>query len=74
MENKTRRMCFNINGLLGGLLATFLLLGVLVFLTMNAISVQQAEATNFYKIDNQTGLQMKSSANAGHYKLVKDGE
>ncbi len=74
MENKTRRMCFNINGLLGGLLATFLLLGILVFLTMNAIRVQKAEATNFYQIDNQSGLQMSSSENAGHYKLVKDGE
>ena len=74
MENKTRRMCFNINGLLGGLLATSLLLAVLVFLTINAIRVQKAEATNFYKIENPVGLQMKSSENAGHYKLVKDGE
>jgi hypothetical protein len=74
MENKTRRMCFNINGLLGGLLATFLLLGILVFLTINAIAVQKAEATNFYQIDDQSGLQMNSTANAGHYKLLKGGE
>ena len=74
MENKTRRMCFNINGLLGGILATVLLLAILAFLTIQAIAVQKAEATNFYKIDDPTGLQMKSAANAGHYKLVKDGE
>ena len=63
-ENKTRRMCFNINGLLGGILATVLLLSILVFLTIQAIGVQQANATNFYEIQDPTSIQAISTDNA----------
>ena len=66
-ENKTRRMCFNINGLLGGILATVLLLSILVFLTINAISVQQANATKFYELKDQSSIQMRSTDNAAHW-------
>jgi hypothetical protein len=66
-ENKTRRMCFNINGLLGGILATVLLLSILVFLTINAISVQQANATKFYELKDQAKIQMRSTDNAAHW-------
>ncbi len=68
-ENKTRRMCFNLNGLMGGLIATFLLLGVLAFLTVWAIDVQQKNATNFYQLDDETNIQMNSVDNAAHRKL-----
>ena len=65
MENKTRRMCFNINGLLGGILATLLLLSILGFLTYLAIDVQQKNATNFYEIQDPTSVQANSVDNAG---------
>ena len=63
-ENKTRRMCFNLNGLLGGILATLLLLGILGFLTINAIAVQKANATNFYEIQDITSIKANSVDNA----------
>ena len=67
MENKTRRMCFNINGLLGGILATLLLLAILVVLTYLAIDVQQKNATNFYEIQDPTSIQANSVDNAGKW-------
>jgi hypothetical protein len=67
MENKTRRMCFNINGLLGGIIATLLLLSILGFLTIQAIGVQQANATKFYELADETKIQMRSTDNAGHW-------
>ncbi len=70
-ENKTRRMCFNINGLLGGIIATVLLLSILVFLTINAIAVQQKNATTFYKLNDASNIQMKSTDNIKHYQVVK---
>jgi hypothetical protein len=66
-ENKTRRMCFNINGLLGGILATLLLLGILGFLTINAIAVQKANATNFYEIQDISTIKANSVDNASKW-------
>ena len=68
MENKTRRMCFNLNGLLGGVIATLLLLSILAFLTIQAIAVQKANATNFYELEDETNIQMRSADNAAHWK------
>jgi hypothetical protein len=71
-ENTTRRLCFNINGLLGGILATVLLLAILGVLTYLAISVQNANATNVYQIVDEQNIPMTStSSEAKHYKLVK---
>jgi len=66
-ENKTRRMCFNLNGLLGGILATLLLLGILGFLTINAIAVQKANATNFYEIQDISTIKANSVDNASKW-------
>jgi hypothetical protein len=66
MENKTRRMCFNLNGLLGGIIATLLLLSILAFLTMQAIAVQKANSTSFYELNDETNIQMRSTDNAAH--------
>ena len=66
MENKTRRMCFNLNGLMGGIIATVLLLTILAGLTMWAIKVQQDNATKFYSIQDETNIQMRSVDNAAH--------
>ncbi len=67
MENKTRRMCFNLNGLTGGIIATLLLLGILAFLTINAIAVQQANATKFYEIKDAQAIKANSVDNAKHW-------
>lgn len=48
MAENTKRGLFRLNGLTGGLIATFLLLAILVFLIMNAIKVQQTQASNAY--------------------------
>ena len=67
MENKTRRMCFNLNGLMGGLIATVLLLSILVFLTIQAISVQQSTSTKFYELQDEANIQANSVDNAKHW-------
>ncbi len=70
-ENPTRRLCFNLNGLMGGLIATVLLLGILVFLTVWDIGVQKQNADKFYKIKDPQGIKFKSDDNYKHYELVK---
>jgi len=69
-ENTTRRLCFNINGLLGGIIATVLLLTILVYLSIQAVQIQKANATTFYKLVDESGIQMKSVDNIKHYKVV----
>ena len=44
----TNRNAWGINGVLGMLIATVLLLGILFFLVSMAIGVQRAQATNYY--------------------------
>ncbi len=66
-ENKTRRMCFNLNGLLGGVLATVLLLAIVGYLSMWAIQVQKDNATNYYELENPSEIQMRSTDNAKHW-------
>lgn len=66
-ENKTRRMCFNLNGLLGGILATLLLLAIVGYLSLWAIQVQKDNATNYYELENPTEIQMRSTDNAKHW-------
>jgi len=63
MEN---RSVFALNGLTGGIIATGILLSILAFLTVNAISVQQANAENFYKIKDETSIKMISTDNKKH--------
>ncbi len=71
-ENTSRRLCFNINGLMGGLIATFLLLGILVYLTINAIKIQAENATTYYEIVDEQNIPMTSTeTEAKHYKIVK---
>jgi len=71
-ENTTRRLCFNINGLLGGIIATVLLLSILAFLVYNAIQVQAANATTYYEIVDEQNIPMTSTdTETKHYKIVK---
>jgi len=71
MAENTSRHIFHLNGITGMLIATVLLLSILAFLTVWGLSVQQNEATNYYTIENQTDIQMNSTANADKYKLAK---
>lgn len=71
-ENTTRRLCFNINGLLGGIIATLLLLSILAFLTYKAIQIQAANATTYYEIVDEQNIPMTSTESmAKHYRIVK---
>ena len=49
--NEEERNVFALHGLVGGLIATLLLVSVFVILGFSAVSVQKANAENFYKID-----------------------
>ena len=71
-ENTTRRLCFNINGLLGGIIATLLLLSILGVLTYFAIQIQANNATTYYEIVDEQNIPMTSTDTmAKHYKIVK---
>ncbi len=50
------RSVFALDGVTGMLIATLLLLSILAGLSVWALSVQQAEASNFYKIENETKI------------------
>jgi hypothetical protein len=61
---------FKLHGLVGYLIAVVLLLSILAILTINAIAVQSAEATNFYKINQDTtALQKINADNKNYYHL-----
>ena len=49
--NENERGIFKLNGITGMLVAVVLLLSILGFLVFNSIIVQQREASNFYKIN-----------------------
>lgn len=69
--NENERGAFGLNGITGMLIATVLLLTILVVLTINAIGVQNAEAQNYYKINQDlTALKFNSSENVKQYELV----
>lgn len=71
MENMNRGV-FAFHGLTGGLIATALLLSILVFLTIKAIGVQQANAGKFYKIENEKSIQMRDTSNAAKRVIVNN--
>ncbi len=67
VTENTNRNAFGINGVLGMLIATALLLSILAFLITKAIGVERAQATHAYdpaplwnSLDN---VKMKSKAN-----------
>ena len=62
--NEDERGIMALNGLTGGIIATVLLLSILAVLTISAISVQQANAENYYEINQDLhGLKMNSPEN-----------
>jgi len=65
------RNVFGLHGVTGMLIATVLLLSILAFLTINALAVQNANASNFYDIKDETSIKMNSVDNAKHLVDVK---
>jgi hypothetical protein len=73
--NENERGIFKLNGITGMLVAVVLLLSILGFLVFNALIVQQREASNFYKINQDlNGLKMNSADNHKQYQLVGTGK
>jgi len=65
------RSVFALNGVTGMLIATVLLLSILAVLTVLALGTQQANATNFYKIENESSIKMDAVENSKHLVDVK---
>lgn len=65
------RSVFALDGVVGMLIATALLLGILVYLSIGAMNVQTASAENFYKIKDEKSIKMFSTENAKHLVDVK---
>ena len=65
IDPKTEGGLFSlVHGITGMLIATVLLLSILAVLTINAIAVQQANAENYYQINQDLhGLKMNSPDN-----------
>jgi hypothetical protein len=62
--NENERGLFSLNGITGYLIAVVLLLSILGFLTFSAITTQQANATNYYKINQDlNGLKFSDANN-----------
>lgn len=68
VTENTNRNAFGINGIVGMLIATLLLLSILAFLVTKAIGVQRAEAKHFYDpapiVSNLDNVKMISKDNA----------
>ncbi len=64
----THRNAWGINGVLGMLIATALLLSILAFLVTKAIGIQRAEATHYYDpapiVNSLDNVKMISKENA----------
>ena len=65
------RSVFALDGVTGMLIATVLLLSILVVLTMSAMSVQNANAENFYQIKDEKSIKMIDTTSASHLVDVK---
>jgi len=69
--NENERNVFALDGVTGYLIAVVLLLSILAFLTVNAISAQANNARAYYKIDqNLDAIKFKSKDNYTHRHIV----
>jgi hypothetical protein len=69
------RNVFALDGITGMLIATALLLSILAFLTVNGLSAQSANATNFYEIKDEQSIKMFDTESRNkHLFDVKMGE
>jgi len=65
------RSVFALDGVTGMLIATVLLLSILAFLSINAVSVQHAQAQNFYKIKDEKSIKRIDTESYKHVVDVK---
>jgi len=83
--NENERGLFKLNGITGMLIAVVLLLTILATLVTNALLVQQREASNYYKVNQDlNGLtsgstfsdrkQNSSDEQRANYQLVGSGK
>jgi len=73
--NDKERCIFSIHGITGMLIATVLLLVILVGLTIYGLEVQNKEAMNYYKINqNIHAIKPNSVSNSKYYDLIKKGK
>lgn len=73
--NENERGLFSLSGITGMLIATVLLLTILAVLVFNSVLVQQNEAQNYYKINQELdGLKANSADNHKQYILVGSGK
>ena len=70
MEEKDRSI-FALNGITGMLIATVLLLTILAGLTVWGMSVQNANAENFYDIKDEKSIKMIDTTSVSHIVDVK---
>jgi len=65
------RSVFALDGVTGMLIATVLLLSILAVLTVLGLGVQQANASNYYDIKDETSIKMNAVENSKHLVDVK---
>jgi len=65
------RSIFALDGITGMLIATVLLLSILAGLTVWGLGTQQANASNFYDIKDETSIKMNAVENSKHLVDVK---
>lgn len=69
--NENERGIFNLHGITGMLIATVLLLSILVTMTVFSLNVQNKEANNYYKVNQDiNAIKAISTENHKHYELV----
>lgn len=69
-----KRSLFALHGITGMIIATILLLAVEGTLVFLAVGVEQNSAQEYYYIDDPKGIEMFSTENVSHRKLLKDKE
>ncbi len=69
--NSNRSVFCRLDGMLGGVIATVLLLSILAGLTIWGISAQQNSADKFYQIENEQAIRMNSVDNTKHLDWSK---
>lgn len=66
-----KRSLFALDGITGMLIAVVLLLSIVGVLTYFSVKTQAANASNFYKVDNEKEIQMFGADAAKHVVDVK---
>jgi len=69
--NSNRSVFCRLDGMLGMVIATLLLLSILAGLTVWGIGVQQNSADKYYQIENEQAIRMNSVDNVKHLDWSK---